>query len=524
MGVRRAGQRGLGPGIGELGEFRESGGPPAQPGFHWYTDLLREQHRFFRSVLVAADTVVLVAAAILAYVVRFEWLSAFEAWQPKDEFYSYQTHAIPVLTTVPLLLGAMLWSGLYLPRRDKRFYREVGAVVKAVVIGVALTVLTLSFLRNVLFDGRDYSRLQFGLFAALAAGFLLSWRLSFRTTLRWGRARGWNLRHVAIIGTGRLGQVVLHTLLRNSWTGIKPGFFISHHPTAAVRTCLNLPVRGGLDDLERLLDGGQLSGVFIALPGRLAAELPGLLVRLERYPLDVRIVPDMNPNFMPVNMAVHELDGMPVLSVRQSPLGGWGRIAKRSLDLVGGCLAIALFGLPMIGIALAVRLSGPGPIFFRQQRMSLNGQWFKILKFRTMTHVDAEQQAVRDAGRGTDAWTRPDDARITPVGRFLRRTSLDELPQLFNVILGQMSLVGPRPERPELIEQFREDWRGYMLRQHVKAGITGWAQVNGLRGGATSLRKRLQYDLFYVRNWSLMFDLRILWMTIYRGFAHPNAY
>jgi lipopolysaccharide/colanic/teichoic acid biosynthesis glycosyltransferase len=155
--------------------------------------------------------------------------------------------------------------------------------------------------------------------------------------------------------------------------------------------------------------------------------------------------------------------------------------------------------------------------------MSLTGQRFKIFKFRTMKHADAERQALRDLGKGTDAWTKAGDERVTPIGRFLRRLSLDELPQLFNVILGEMSLVGPRPERQELIKRFREDWRGYMLRQNVKAGITGWAQVNGLRGD-TSLRKRLQYDLFYIRNWSFMFDLRILWMTLFRGFAHPHAH
>jgi lipopolysaccharide/colanic/teichoic acid biosynthesis glycosyltransferase len=154
--------------------------------------------------------------------------------------------------------------------------------------------------------------------------------------------------------------------------------------------------------------------------------------------------------------------------------------------------------------------------------MSLNGERFRLFKFRTMTHVDAEVQTLRDTDRGTDAWTQENDTRITSFGRFLRRTSLDELPQLFNVILGEMSLVGPRPERPELIQRFREDWRGYMLRQNVKAGMTGWAQVNGFRGN-TSLSKRLQYDLFYIRNWSITFDLRILWMTIYRGFVHENA-
>jgi exopolysaccharide biosynthesis polyprenyl glycosylphosphotransferase len=213
---------------------------------------------------------------------------------------------------------------------------------------------------------------------------------------------------------------------------------------------------------------------------------------------------------------------MPVLSVRESPLNGWGGVLKRGIDIAGALAALLVFALPMFVIGLLIRLSGSGPVIFRQERMSLNGQRFKIFKFRTMVHVDAEVQTLRDAGKGTDTWTRSGDPRITRIGRFLRRTSLDELPQLLNVILGEMSLVGPRPERPELIRRFREDWRGYMLRQNVKAGMTGWAQVNGLRGD-TSLRKRLQYDLFYVRNWSLMFDLRILWMTLFRGFAHPNA-
>ena len=290
-----------------------------------------------------------------------------------------------------------------------------------------------------------------------------------------------------------------------------------------MRECLGLPVRGGVDDLEATLDDAGISGVFVALPARMMATLPALFMRLERFPLDVRVVPDMNPRYMPMNMSANELEGMPILSVRESPLGGWGRVTKRALDIAGGIGLLGLFAIPMLAIAIAVRVSGRGSVIFRQDRISLNGQRFQIFKFRTMRHVDAERQPLGDAGRGTEAWTKFNDDRITACGRFLRRTSLDELPQLLNVVLGEMSLVGPRPERPELIERFRDDWRGYMLRQNVKAGITGWAQVNGLRGD-TSLRKRLQYDLFYIRNWSLWFDLRILWMTLFRGFAHPNAH
>ena len=469
---------------------------------------------------MACDVLFVVAGSVIAYLLRFQALTS--VIPPKETAFQYASHAIPVFVVAPLTLLACIAVGLYRPRRDQRFLHEAIAVVKGVLFGLGLTIATLSVFQNILFEGRHYSAWQFALHGAAAIVLMVIWRFAFRTVLRSIRRRGWNLRHVAIIGTGRLGQVTYHTLVRNSWTGIKPSFFISHHDSTSRTDCLGVPVCGGLSQLEEILDSEEMTGVFIALPSRMASSLPQLLRRLERYPFDVRVVPDMNPKYMPVNMAANELDGMPVLSIRESPLTGWGRITKRALDLVGAVVFLIVLGLPMLAIAGLVRLSGPGPIIFRQERMSLNGQRFNIFKFRTMHHVDAERQALRDAGRGTDAWTKPNDARITKIGKLLRRTSLDELPQLFNVLIGEMSLVGPRPERPELIERFREDWRGYMLRQNVKAGITGWAQVNGLRG-STSLRKRLQYDLFYVRNWSFTFDLRILWLTLLRGFAHPNA-
>ncbi len=482
--------------------------------------MLQTQHQFFRSVLIACDTLVLVLAVVLAYHVRFGLL---ESWpSPEDGPVRFATHAIPVLAAVPLMLVSLLMMGLYQPRRDQRFYYEATVILKACLIGVGLTIALISFFSKVLFDGRDFSRVQYACFMVLSIALLLSWRFAFRAALRRLRSRGWNLRHVAIIGTGRLGQVVCRTLTRNSWTGITPEFFLSHHPHTGRTTCGDLPVHGGLNDLERVLDRHDVSGLFIAMPGRMTAELPGLLQRLERFPVDVRVVPDMNPQYLPLNMTVSELEGMPVLSVRESPLAGWGRVVKRIIDVIGSLLALLIFALPMAGIAVLIRLSGPGPVIFRQERISVNGRRFKIFKFRTMRHVDAEAGALQEAEGGRAAWTRADDDRVTRLGRFLRRTSLDELPQLINVLLGEMSLVGPRPERPELIQHFREDWRGYMLRQNVKAGMTGWAQINGLRGD-TSLRKRLQYDLFYIRNWSIMFDLRILWLTIFRGFVHPNA-
>jgi Undecaprenyl-phosphate glucose phosphotransferase len=482
--------------------------------------MLRQQHRFFRSVLMASDATLVVVSTIIAYHARFDWLAGAV---PVSGHPRFVTYAIPPLLAVPVMIGAMIGVGLYRARRDQRFFWEAVAIIKGVTIGGMILIASLTLLRDWLYEGRNLSALQFGLFGGIVCILLLIWRFSFRAALRRLRKRGWNLRHVAIIGTGRLGQVAYHTLKRNSWTGITPNFFISHHPTATREKCLDLSVRGGLSDLEKVLDSSDISGVIIALPAAMAAQLPDLLLRLERYPLDVRVVPDTNPRHMPLNMATHELDGMPILSVRESPLNGWGCVTKRTLDLVGSIVGLLVFAAPMMAIAALIRLGGRGPVIFRQERMSLNGQRFKIFKFRTMQPVSAEQQMLIDAGKGTEAWTDPGDGRVTRIGTFLRRTSLDELPQLFNVLLGEMSLVGPRPERPELIQRFREDWRGYMLRQNVKAGMTGWAQINGLRG-QTSLKKRLQYDLFYIRNWSLMFDLRILWMTIFRGFVHPNAY
>jgi len=471
---------------------------------------------------MAADLMIVILAVVLAYVLRFELLVGL--LPPKGANFDYFTHAIPVELAAPIMMLAMLWAGQYRPRRDQRFYLEAAVILKGTAVGLGATIVALSLLQNAIFGGRHYSGWQFAIYGGCTATMLLAWRFSFRFALRRLRARGWNLRHVAIIGTGRLGQLVCHTLRRNTWTGISPVFFVAHQKAKTRDVCLGLPVESGLGELEPTLDAANISGVFIALPARMAAALPDLLARLQRYPLDVRVVPDMNPKYVPINMAANELDGMPVLSVRESPLSGWGQVSKRALDLLGGLALLAVFAVPMMIIGGLVHFhGGGGPVIFRQERMSLNGQRFKIFKFRTMRHADAERQALRDLGKGTEAWTKAGDARVTPIGRFLRRMSLDELPQLFNVVLGEMSLVGPRPERPELIARFREDWRGYMLRQNVKAGITGWAQVNGLRG-ATSLRKRLQYDLFYIRNWSLMFDLRILWMTLFRGFAHPHAH
>jgi Undecaprenyl-phosphate glucose phosphotransferase len=487
--------------------------------------VLKRQHQLFVTLLAIADAAVIVAACYAAWAFRRHAIEGF----PARSWENWLIHEPLTIFVVPVTLSVMWMCGLYRPRRDRARWLEQLEVLRASLFSVAFVVVILWAIGNdqmmgrrepygpFEFFGHDFNtgQTQIGALAVFLPVFLCAHRLAFRLALGTIRKRGWNLRHVAIIGVGRVAHVACRTLERNGWTGIRVAYFISHEPQTERTTCLGRPVRGGLGQVEQTLVEHPVDAVFVALPAARAGALPDVLRRLERFSIVVRVVPDLNPRYLPQSMVVGELDGMPVLSYRESPMTGLGGIGKRAVDVVGALLAILLFSPVMLLCAAAVAYSSPGPVVFRQQRVSFAGRVFRIYKFRTMYDVHAEQDEP--------SWTRRGDPRITPVGRLLRRASLDELPQLFNVVRGEMSLVGPRPERPELIERFRDRLRGYMVRQHVKAGITGWAQVHGLRGD-TSLARRVKYDLFYIRHWSLWLDLRILLLTLLRGFYHRNAH
>ncbi len=490
--------------------------------------MLRQKHNLFVSIFAMLDVVAVSSASMLAWAVRVRRFH-----QPLPARWEEYFKDSLVLYAVPIVISLMILFRLYKPRRDRALVGEIGQVFKvsflsSMMIIVAMWALGSSRLTTMgpphgHYPGwrlaTDPLRFQLAIFTATLPVLVGGQRAIVRLALRFMRRRGWNMRHVAIVGVGRLGQITARTLARNSWTGIRVAYFISHHEQTNRSRCLNLPVAGGVRELEAILDQQRVDAIYLAIPSAMSAQLPLILRRLERFAIDVRIIPDVHPRYLPQNMVVSELEGMPVLSYRESPMAGIGGVLKRALDVVGAVVGLALFSPLMLLIALAIRLTSPGAVIFKQQRVSLGGGTFAIWKFRTMRCAsDDAAVGARDTG-----WTSKDDPRVTRVGLWLRRTSLDELPQLFNVLMGDMALVGPRPERPELIDRFREDWRGYMLRQQVKAGMTGWAQVNGLRGD-TSLRKRLQYDLFYIRNWTIWFDIRILLMTLVRGFVHRNAY
>jgi Undecaprenyl-phosphate glucose phosphotransferase len=327
-------------------------------------------------------------------------------------------------------------------------------------------------------------------------------------------SHGIGLRRVLIVGAGELGRQIADKLIDHPASGMKPSGFADDDAGKHAFRYRDLPVLGTTRELRELLERHQIDTVFLALPVSAYKTMLRILKDVGNEMVDLRVIPDLF-QYVTFKAGVEDFDGMPVINLSQVPLDGWNSLVKRTVDVVlsaGGLVALAVL-YPFI--ALAIWLEDRGPIFYTQERMGLDGRVFKIIKFRSM-NVDAEDETGA-------RWAVEEDPRRTLVGAFLRRTSLDELPQLINVFRGDMSLVGPRPERPEFVKEFKEKFPQYMLRHRVRAGITGWAQIHGWRGN-TSLSKRIEYDLYYIENWSLELDMKILWLTLRTGLWHRNAY
>ena len=398
---------------------------------------------------------------------------------------------------------------LYSPQRGVTLFAEVGRLVNAWLL-VAAAWFGYLFLSK---SGADFSRAWSLYLIAFGAGLHVAARACIRLALRELRRRGYNQRHVIIVGAGRLGQDIVRRLVRAPWSGLSVGGFYDDDPALAGTRIEGVAVLGAIDVLASDLGRRPVDQVWIALPLRADARIRDLLRQLRQHSVDVRLVPDIF-NFALLNHSMSEVAGLPVLNLTESPHSGINRLLKGLEDYVLSLLLLLVFAPFMLLIAIGVKLSSEGPVFYRQERVTWNSRRFSMLKFRTMP-VDAE------AASGP-VWARAGESRATAFGAFLRRTSFDELPQLFNVLGGDMSLVGPRPERPEFVEQFRQQIPGYMQKHLVKAGITGWAQVNDLRGD-TDLARRIEFDLYYIDNWSLWFDLRILCLTLWHILTSRNA-
>src|SRR5713226_1807064 len=465
--------------------------------------MLKRHSQFFKGLMCLHDLCFVSLAWWLAYLARFhtDLLSAAEPYV----FRHYVVAWILILVFWAIVFQLL---GLYRPRRISTYWAEAADIVKGSLLALLIFLGMIFLLRDIVL-----SRLVVILFFVCSLFFLQVSHVVFREGLRLLRRRGYNLRHTLIIGSSVQAKGLIQKLQWHRHMGFRivGAYLTDGRPAGEAWEDVRL-LKDPAEAMEIVRSGADQ--VFVTLPFGEVGRLREIRDWLGDEPITLHFVPDL-AEFVNLRGRIEEFDGLPIISLQDSPLYGWNSLLKRVVDLSAGGIALVLFSPLMVLIGLGIKLTSSGPVLYRQERTGLDGKKFQLLKFRTMVE-DAEKISG-------PVWASPDDPRATSLGRLLRRTSLDELPQLINVIKGEMSLVGPRPERPAFVEQFRGTVPKYLLRHKVKAGMTGWAQVNGWRG-QTPLEKRLEYDLFYIENWSLWFDLKILALTFFRGFLHRNAY
>ena len=464
--------------------------------------MLKAHSRVFQHLTLATDVILIALCWLAAYGLRFYVVGPPLVTPDIPPFREYLLQLIPIVGVWGM---AFRWFDLYRPRRLGSYVSEWADVAKASTLGVLVLIAIMQFV----FREIEYSRVVIVYFWALSIVAVSVWRATFREGLRFARRHGVNLRRAVVVGGGGAAVELLAALRRRPDVGVHVVGLVGDKQGETGGAWL-----GRFEDLRAVLDREQVDLILIALSHGDYRRLPALLTDIGDDPVAIHLVPDVY-GLASMRGGIEEFEGVPIIHLRESPLYGWNRVLKRGLDLVVGGVALVGLAPLLAAVAVAIRLTSQGPALLRQERMGLDGRAFSMLKFRTM-RVDAEAESG-------PVWAAPDDDRRTGLGAVLRRFSLDELPQLLNVLRGDMSLVGPRPERPVFVETFRHRIPGYMLRHKVKAGMTGWAQINGWRGN-TSLEKRIEYDLYYIERWSLAFDLVILVKTLWRGFFSRHAY
>ena len=472
--------------------------------------MVKRYNRLLVAFYVLTDALLATWAFILAYGIRFEsgLIPVTKGYPPIDQY-------INVVPFVALLTpAAFQLQGIYRLRRGRSrvddFFAVLIGSILAVVLGVVSTLYVQAYYVSDEAKARgayEVSQLVWVLFLVLTVMFTYASREGVRELLERRWRAGIGLKRVLIAGAGDLGRLVADRILQHRELGYQVVGFVDDRAGGDHIGYRGLPLLGTLPEVGEIAQREKIDHLYVALPLEEHSKLLDLVEITSRECIDIKVVPDLL-QFIALRARLEDLDGLPVINVNDVPLQGFNSWVKRVLDIVLSLVALAVIAIPLGIIALIVKWTSPGPVFYRQERMGLDGKAFNVYKFRSM-YVDAEQTTG-------PVWARDDDPRATPVGRWLRRFDLDELPQFWNVLRGEMSIVGPRPERPFFVEQFKHRIPQYMLRHKVKAGITGWAQVNGWRGN-TSLEKRIEYDLYYIEKWSVTLDLKIMWLTIVRG-------
>lgn len=468
--------------------------------------MIKNNQPVLNKLLVLIDALFLAGSFILGYMIKFYILGDGPGVGVLP--LSSYIYVLPFIVVGYLLI--YLWTNVYTPKRTVSIWVEAGVLIRANIVGLgALLIVLFGIIHE-----RPYARSVIVLFFILSNLFQIIFRVLVRASLKKFRRKGYNKKHILLVGYSRSAEGYLDRIRNNpEWGYNVVGILDNEVPVGA--DYYGTKVIGTFDDLEKFISENTFDEIAITLSLKDYDFFENLVWRCEKQGIHTKFVPDYN-SIVPTKPFTEDLDGLAVVNIRYVPLSNSGnRFIKRLVDIFGSLFGIIITSPIMIITAIIVKCTSKGPILFKQERVGFHGKNFKMYKFRSM-RVQSESEEKK-------GWTVKGDPRVTPFGSFIRKTSIDELPQLFNILKGDMSLVGPRPERPQYVEKFREEIPRYMVKHQVRPGLTGWAQVNGLRGD-TSIKKRIEYDIYYIENWTFFFDIKIIIMTFFTGFINKNAY
>ena len=469
--------------------------------------MIKDNQQHFNRLHVLVDALVVAAAYLLAWTIQFKLLNHISG-------FVFQDYMLILIPLVPGYLALYAAFGMYTTKSVRRKRVELEKIVQANTLGLGIFMMAMFLLRwNTEFT-TNFSRPMLFYFYAINIVLEAMARNSIRLALHQLRKKGFNQKHMILVGYSRAAEGYIDRVLANPEWGYRVrGILDDHKPWGY--DYRGIKVIGTMKDLKPILDMNRLDEIAITLGLNEYFRLEEIVAMCEKSGVHTQFVPDYH-NIIPTKPYTEDLQGLPVVNIRYVPLSNtFNAMLKRIVDIFGAFVAIILFSPVMLFSCIMIKLTSPGPLIYRQTRVGLHNKPFEMYKFRSM-EVQTEEKEKK-------AWTVKNDPRVTGFGKFMRHTSIDELPQLFNILKGDMSLVGPRPERPFFVEKFREEIPRYMVKHQVRPGLTGWAQVNGLRGDS-SIKKRIEYDIYYIENWTLGFDIKIILMTFFTGFINKNAY
>ena len=467
--------------------------------------MIKDNQKLFNRLHVLLDAVIIVIAYVAAWYFRFKsGFFALSSW-----YISLTQYMKYLVLIVPAYLALYYLFQLYTPKRVQGRRLEAWHIFQANIIGLLVFILYLYLAKLT-----DYSRKMLFVFFCFNVVFEVVFRNLLRYILRKYRKRGYNQKHVLLVGYSQAAEGYIDRVLSHPEWGYNIRGILDDNSMRGTENH-GIKILGTTENLSVILPENKLDEIVITLSLAEYHKLARIVGMCEKSGVHTKFIPDYN-NVIPTRPYTEDILGMPVINIRHVPLSNaFNAFLKRCVDIFGALVAIILFSPVMLVTAIIIKVTSPGPLIFKQERIGKHNHPFYMYKFRSM--VVQEEKAEKQG------WTTKNDPRVTPVGKFIRKTSIDELPQLFNILVGDMSLVGPRPERPQFVEKFKEEIPRYMIKHQVRPGLTGWAQVNGYRGD-TSIQKRIEYDLYYIENWTMGFDFKIIFLTFFKGFVNKNAY